>query len=134
MNKCTASSAVTRLEQVGAVVKRDSGELFLRPQFDVLGAARLIAIEMKLKRWREALDQAIAYRSFADEVHVVMDGAQVRISDSARDAFVSSGVGLILHCDSGFLREVPACRVMPAPSVDRLFALTKLTSGPYCLA
>jgi hypothetical protein len=126
------SSAVSSMVQVGAITKGDSGEVLLRPAFDVLRSVRLIAIEMKLKRWREALEQAVAYQRFADEAYVVLDGDQVSLSDQARQAFVSSGVGLFLHYAAGFSCDIPATRVLPDPSADRVFALSKLMSGPYC--
>jgi DNA-binding transcriptional ArsR family regulator len=129
-----ASSAVSRLERVGAVTKRDSGEVCIQPHFDVSDSVRLIAIEMKLKKWREALEQAIVYRKFADEAYVVLDGCQVRLNDKAREAFTSNGVGLFLHQGGEFRNEILAASASPIPSVDRLFALAKVASGPYCLA
>ncbi len=58
LSQHAADSAVSTLMRVGAISKRDSGEVDLSPEFDVSGSIRIIAIEMKLKRWREALAQA----------------------------------------------------------------------------
>ncbi|SRR6266852_7717809 len=130
-----AGTAVSTLKRIGAVVKRDSGEVAIQPEFDVLDSVKLIAIEIKLKRWREALEQAVMYRKFADEAHVVLDGNQVRLTDEIRSAFTSSGIGLFLQFGGMVTRVLEAATETPAASVDRLFALAKLAkSGPYCLA
>jgi len=135
LSKHAADSAVSTLRRIGAISKRDSGEVELRPEFDISGSIRLIAIEMKLKRWREALAQAIEYRKFADEAYVVLDGNQVRMNTDIREAFVANGIGLFLQGSGAIEREIPAELIAPAPSEDRLFAVSKLaSSGPYCLA
>ena len=131
-----AIAAMSTLKRVGAIAKRESGEIELRPEFDVSHAVKLIAIEVKLRRWREALEQAIAYREFADEAYVVLDGNQVRLDANIRAAFVSNGIGLFLQRGRDVKRNIAAVsRTKPNPSDERLFALGKLTvSGPYCLA
>jgi len=135
LSQHAADSAVLTLKRVGAISKRDSGEVELRPEFDVSDSIRLIAIEMKLKRWREALAQAVEYRKFADETYVVLDGIQVQMTDEIRNAFSANGIGLFFQRGGALEREISAKQLTPAPSVDRLFALGKLEdSGPYCLA
>jgi hypothetical protein len=135
LSSAAADTAVSALKRIGAVVKRDSGEVAIQPEFDVLDSITLIAIEMKLKRWREALDQAVAYRKFADEAHVVLDGNQVRLTDEVRNTFASLGIGLFLQFGRMVTRVLGASAETPTASGDRLFALSKLAkSGPYCLA
>ncbi len=135
LSQHAADSAVSILKRVGAIAKRESGEVELLPEFDISGSIRLIAIEMKLKRWREALAQAIEYRKFADEAYVVLDGTQARIKDEVRNAFAENGIGLFLQCGGKLGREISAEQLTPTPSVDRLLAVSKLAdSGPYCLA
>lgn len=131
-----AVAAMSALKRVGAIAKKESGEVELRPEFDVSHAVRLIAIEVKLRRWREALDQAIAYREFADEAYVVLDGNQVRLDADIRAAFASNGIGLFLQRGTDVKRKVAAfSKTKPSPSDDRLFALGKLSnSTPYCVA
>jgi hypothetical protein len=97
LSQHAADSAVSTLMRVGAISKRDSGEVDLSPEFDVSSSIRIIAIEMKLKRWREALAQAIEYRKFADEAYVVLDGHQVRMNIEVREAFVANGIGLFFQ-------------------------------------
>jgi hypothetical protein len=135
LSKHATDSAVSTLKRVGAISKRDSGEVELHPEFDLSGSIRLIAIEMKLKRWREALAQALEYRKFADEAYVVLDGNQARINTEVRRAFVANGVGLFLQRSGAIEREIPAVPLAPVPSEDRFLAVSKLaSSGPYCLA
>jgi len=135
LSQHAADCAVSTLTRVGAISKRDSGEVELRPQFDGSCLVRLIAIEMKLKRWREALAQAIEYRKFADEAYVVLDENQVRINNELRDAFLANGIGLFLQSNGAVKREITAEPMTPAVSVERLFAVGKLaSSGPYCEA
>ena len=132
--KATAS-AVLALSRIGAIEKIDSGEIQLRSEFDVSHSVRLIAVEIKLKRWRQALEQAIEYRKFANEAYVVMDGAQLVMSDKVTDAFALSGVGLLLQHGKDLCKAVPARSTTPAPSDGRLLAVSKLVeSGPYCFA
>jgi hypothetical protein len=135
LSQYATESAVSALKRVGAVSKRDSGEVELRSEFNVSASIRLIAIEMKLKKWREALAQALEYRKFADEAYVVLDGNQAQLNASVRDAFVANGVGLFLQHSEGLEEKISAISTKPEPSVDRLFAVGKLSSsGPYCLA
>jgi hypothetical protein len=135
LSRRAADSAFSTLERVGAVSKRESGELELLPAFDFSSSVRLIAIEMKLMKWRMALAQAIEYRKFADESYVVLDGNQVRMTSGMRDAFDENGIGLFLQRNADLTRELSARPSAARPSDDRLFALSKLASaGPYCVA
>ena len=135
LSKHALDSAISTLRRIGAIEKRDSGEIELRPEFDISHLVRLIAIEIKLKKWRQALEQAAEYRMFADEAYVVLDGAQLELTAEITDAFLANGVGLLLQQGQELSKEVPAESAIPIPSVARLLAVTKLrTSGPYCLA
>lgn len=135
LSKHAADSAVSALKRIGAIERRDSGEIELRSEFDVSNSIRLIAIELKLTRWREALEQAIEYRKFADEAYVVLDAAKVEVSPDMTAAFLAEGVGLLMQRGKELRKEIPANSVSPRPSVGRLLAVKKLgTSGPYCLA
>jgi len=136
LSQYAAAAAMSSLKRVGAITQRESGEVELQPEFDVSDGVRLIAIEIKLRRWREALEQAVAYREFADEAYVVLDGTQVRLTADIRAAFISKGVGLLLQRGDEVVPEIaPMKSAKTAPSVDRLDAVSKLAkSGPYCLA
>lgn len=65
------------------------------------GCGQIIAIEAKLTRWREALDQARRYRSYADRSYVLLPGKGANGARHAEDEFAKSGVGLLIgHADS----------------------------------
>jgi len=135
LSRHAAASGVSALQRIGAVATRDSGEIELRPDFRFSESIRLVAVEMKLRRWKEALSQAAEYRRFADESYVVMDGNQVQVSDESRAEFTRNGVGLILQSMDEIRFEIPAELTVPPPSVDRLFLWEKLArTGPHCLA
>jgi hypothetical protein len=57
---------------------------------------QIVAVEAKLSRWTEALDQALAYNSFADRSFVAMDATRIDGSPRVADAFKRVGIGLIL--------------------------------------
>lgn len=60
------------------------------------GKDRLVAVEAKLVRWREALDQAVAYRSYADEAYVALPEAFARPAKRDAQKFRDAGVGLLI--------------------------------------
>ncbi len=57
--------------------------------------AEIIAFETKLKRWREALRQAVSYVGFADQVAVALDGDQCRLNPEVDLLFAEAGIGLM---------------------------------------
>lgn len=56
--------------------------------------AEVIAIEAKLKNWREALAQGIRYKKFSDKVIVAMDAHGVPRASEILYKFIESNVGL----------------------------------------
>ena len=119
-----ARRAFDGLERAGAIQRETSGELRLRR-----GAATshliVTAVEVKLKRWREALAQAVTYRRFADRTFVVLDGSQVKPSAEVRGAFTAASVGLLLQFRTTLELVVKSARVR-AYSPDRYGAVQKL--------
>ena len=65
-------------------------------------------MELKLKRWREACEQAASYLSFADRAYAVLDGNQIKINDRIVSTFRDAGVGLVLQCGCDFQIAVEA--------------------------
>ena len=55
----------------------------------------LIAIEAKLTKWLDALEQARAYRQFADQVYVALPADRVQPALKARAMFEHNSVGLL---------------------------------------
>jgi hypothetical protein len=82
------------------------GELrFFDRLLDVYGISglrtrRTYAVELKLTRWRDALQQAVIYQLCADYVYVALPAAIVARVDF--NQFKAAGVGLLaVHTDSG---------------------------------
>jgi|GEM_PF-2830332 len=69
------------------------GKVALRRNTHLL-RSEVIAIELKLARWRDALAQALSYRLFANRVLVALD--RTRATSVDLQAFRSEGVGLVL--------------------------------------
>lgn len=134
LTELATSRALTQLTRAGAVMVHDSGELQLLQDYRAHNV-NLIAIEMKMCKWRQALAQAVAYLRFADEAYVVIDGNQVQVTKSVVKEFELYPVGLLAQRGDLVETVVQAVRATRAPSADRLLALQKLVmSGPYSCA
>lgn len=83
---------LARLESVGLVCRGAGGRIALGHW---CRASALIAIEAKLTRWVDALEQALAYRQFADRVYVALPADRVIQPLRARAMFERAGVGLL---------------------------------------
>jgi hypothetical protein len=82
------------LLETGALREAESGALALSPLL-VRVQAEVVAVEAKLRRWREALDQATAYARFADRVLVAMDATAAPRTVEALAEFRRRGAGLL---------------------------------------
>lgn len=124
-----AARAFKRIEQSGLLILTHDGKMsvdagrFTRALF-------VTAIELKLRRWREALDQAVSYLKFADRAYVVLDGDQIARDEGMVAAFGASRVGLFM-LRAGELTEVVGARAQPCVSPQRVQAVQKLCT---CLA
>jgi len=88
----------------------------------------LVAVEVKLRRWRDALYQAKTYLAFANHAFVVLDGNQVNATPTLIEAFREATVGLFLQRGDTLALAVEAGRNRPVSStrvraVDALFGL-----------
>ena len=80
----------------------------------------VVAVELKLHAWREALRQATAYQLGADRSYVALPLARAREAHRARFSFEREGIGLLAVDGEGRVRTV-----LPAePSPRRMPALT----------
>ena len=95
---------IHRLVASGIVVVGDGGRVALARWSR---SAALIAIEAKLTRWLDALEQALEYRRFADRVYVALPADCVAPALRARAMFQRAGVGL-LAVNGSIQREIPA--------------------------
>jgi hypothetical protein len=105
---------------------------------DLVGSCdeSLVAVELKLRDWREAIRQAMAYQLAAERVWVAMPLAAASAAYRSRWRFEAEGVGLLAVDDRGNVRApIPAGpsprllpylreRILAEPSSDavRLFA------------
>ncbi len=82
---------------------------------DLVGARadELVAVELKLRDWREALRQATAYQVGADRAWVAMPLAAASRAYRERWRFVAEGVGLLAVDDQGGVRVPIAAGASP---------------------
>ncbi len=97
---------VSRLVRLGLIEHRDSQ---LRVASRALpNKLRVIAVEAKLTRWKDALEQARAYLSFANEAYIAMPASLIRRNVSALSGCADSGVGVIAVEDNDSSVVLPA--------------------------
>ncbi len=86
---------------------------------DLIGARddALVAVELKMSDWREALRQAIAYQLAADRTWVAMPLSSASSAYRQRWRFEAEGVGLLAVDDRGVVRTPiragPSPRLLP---------------------
>lgn len=77
----------------------------------------LVAVEMKLARWREAVRQAVAYQVWAPHAYVALPFPRALRAARHRARFEAEGVGLlaVLDCDvRTFWPAARSARLFPA--------------------
>lgn len=118
--------ALQRVVKLGHA-RREDGEFI--PTSTALMSARTIAIEAKLTRWRDAVDQAVRYKRFSNASFVALPSEVV---DARRASFerdcVADEIGLIAVSRGKFSIEVPAPFVENW-SADWLWAVTRSLSA-----
>jgi hypothetical protein len=94
----------TRSERVGSALTtlRRQGIVRLLPRGSYALAhpgwsdgLHVVAVEAKLRRWREALAQADRYKSFAHETYVALPAQVISASKELRQQARASGVGIL---------------------------------------
>lgn len=121
-----ARRALARLTKAGAIGQEREGKVVCLRDEARTAHVEIVAVEAKMRRWREALRQAISYQEFSDRAFVALDGNQVRFSETIEQAFTAAGVGLIL------LHQTMVRVVLPAENrwaitPDRVRAANKLS-------
>ena len=108
------------LAPVAAYVRRKGFSLqetevqFYQYRIDLYGCSRIdrrtVAIELKLRNWRRALEQALLYQLCADLVFVALPE---KVKDSVDTGFCRRyGIGMLTVSDDGRCRQV----ISPAQS------------------
>ena len=119
-----AARAFRRIQDSGLVVPTRDGKISLDAGC-FTRALFVTAVELKLRRWREALDQAANYLKFANRAYVVLDGDQIGRDEEMIKAFQESRVGLFMLRGGG-LTEVVDARVQSCISPQRVQAVQKI--------
>lgn len=101
--KTIAARSYERLERIepiiedlinsGSIKKKKTGALTLSEELNLL-SAEVISVEVKLKRWRQALLQAEKYKRFSDQVFIAMDADGIPRGEDDLTLFRNLGVGL----------------------------------------
>lgn len=91
-----------------------------------IGSSKALhAIEAKLAKWKDALDQARKNRCFAHYCYVALPQAAARTALSQKDAFRRFGVGLLVVNDTGAQLAIKPKRNAPLlPWVTKLAVAT----------
>ena len=122
----TLQRALRRLSQ-SRIIRKATGENWeLVPAFRCR-CFQIIAIEAKLTRWRNALEQARRYLAFANRAYVVLDGNRVRDTAEIRSAFRGTGIGLMFQTGIELRVAIGATHGKPS-SPERVHAIDKLFS------
>jgi DNA-binding Lrp family transcriptional regulator len=124
LSEPAAARAFKRIERSELVVRTRDGRISL----DAGGFTRgliVTAIELKLSRWREALEQATGYLKFADRAYVVLDADRSGGDEEMTEAFRASRVGLFM-LGGGDLTPVVTAEERHCVSVQRVQAVQKL--------
>jgi DNA-binding Lrp family transcriptional regulator len=86
----------------------------------------VVAVEVKLARWRDALRQATEYLQFADKSYVILDGNRINETSTIRETFERDGIGLLFQYGFSTVSSVGARSNRPLSSVARVQAVAKL--------
>ena len=135
-----AYDSPTRIEEVlydlldsGAVRELRSGAYALTDELASM-RAEVVAVEAKMRDWKQALQQANAYQRFADRVSVVLDWTMAPRDKETIEVFRRSRTGLArLRPGSLDWIVVPASRSIPN-GVEREYVITTAAiPSPYTL-
>lgn len=117
----TYSQEAALLEPVSGYIRRKSFRCqeyelgFYEYRIDLYGFSPVrnetIAVELKLRDWRRAIEQAIVYQLCADYVSVALPARFATGLDS--DLLQDEGIGLIKVYDSGVCRQAVAPKRSP---------------------
>lgn len=103
----------------------DDGQVSLAAQAQ---SSRLVAIEAKLTRWREALGQAEGYLRFADASYVILPIASIGSTLQNLESFRAAGVGLLLFVDGRQILELLPPKRKRTHDWQRAFVMSRLLS------
>ncbi len=97
---------VKRLDRLGLLKCSATGRVAVQRSW--LNTTKIVAVEAKLLRWRDALAQATSYRRYADEAYVALPEAYAHPALEGAECFLAAGVGLLVVSEHGVRRVIPA--------------------------
>jgi hypothetical protein len=121
--KATAEKVLAVLEKAGSIT-RPFGEIAIARQ-SVTKSYEVIAIELKLQRWREAISQAVEYKRFANRSFILVDALRHRDIAKLKQECKANGVGLMLQSGE-ILSTVYRPKSQVVISAERHIAIQKL--------
>lgn len=120
-----AKRILNRLDRLGLVRCSATGRVAAERSW--LNTTKIVAVEAKLLRWRDALAQATSYRRYADESYVALPEAFAQPARQGSEFFRAAGVGLVVVSEHGARRVIPAARARDH-DWRREFVYSRLTS------
>lgn len=125
LHQQSADRAIESLEKQGLVNRTGPTRVALAPG---AGARHIeiVAVEAKMRRWKQALKQATDYLGFADRSYVLLDGNQIASTEGIASECAARGIGLLVMHRFVVRQLQPATLAKPAPSRDRVTAANKL--------
>jgi len=103
--------ALDRLERRGAVYRSTSTTFMLREGW-FPRQSEVVAVEAKLARWRDAIEQAKAYLRFANRAYVALPAETINRAGGILDACRLRGIGLlsVSHHGVNIVKKAPLHR------------------------
>lgn len=94
-----------KLDKLG-LVRKVSKHSYQPTEWRVILPKELIAIELKLSKWQEALDQGIFNQRFAEYSFVVLDKERVKIDEKIEKIYKENNIGLIFLSSDGLMEFI----------------------------
>jgi hypothetical protein len=118
--------ALFRLQKWEMLGRAAGGRVTLSPESN--SQLTLIAVEAKLKRWREALQQAKVYQNYADETFVALPEQYSKNAIAAKTEFERAGVGLLILSRDSIITPISS-KANRQHDWRREFVVSRLLSG-----
>lgn len=124
-----AKGCIQKLVRAGALIETPCDRISIGNSARA-DRVEIIAVEAKMRRWRDAVAQASAYRQFSDRAFVCLDGNQISLTAAMKNAFHDKGVGLLLQHRFVLRQVIPATRARSL-TAERVRAADKLAAGEH---
>lgn len=107
-SKKTAMLQIREYENAGFIELLNDNIFIVKKEYKSV-VENVVAIEAKLKNWKQALKQAYRYRRFSDFSIVLMDADNVTPALKAENVFMEYGIGLASLNEKG-------CKILISPA------------------